>query len=202
MAEIELNKITIKQSFDKHKDTFWVVLCLVFGLCLGIGALNNKESLKLVEDMFDGFLKSRKSSTFLLVLISSFLSQCIWLLVSFLCGTNLFGVPFIYLSLVLKGMGLASICAYLYTIYKLQGVGFYSLIILPKDIISCLMIILSSKASLMFSRKLYSSIKTGGYSQRDLKLFANKIYLLIMVAFVVALIDATMTYVFIDLFKF
>ncbi len=202
MAEIEFNKITIEQSLNKHKDTFLISLCLIFGLFLGTSVISGEESLSALKNMFDGFLLSRKSSTFLLIFVSSFSYQCLWLLISFLCGTNIFGVPFIYLTLTLKGMGLASLGAYLFAEYKLLGVGFYSLIILPKDIVSCLMMISSSKASLVFSRQLYSSMKTGGYSQRDLKLFANKIYLLIIVAFIAALIDATLTYVFIDLFKF
>ena len=135
------------------------VLCLtvffIFGFSIGIFLF---EKRGLFEDWANNyllnFISARTGVKFFRIVLSSFLSSMLFLIVSFVCGTSVFGVVLSPFCVAFKGLLYGIISAMLYSEYSLKGVAFHAVVLLPPAIIAVIALVLSAKESMLFSLML------------------------------------------------
>lgn len=178
----------------------------LLGVLLGaifVGRFNTYHDLAL--NQFEGFYEIRKTfDTFAIVKESSF---CIFVpfIVMFLFGTSIVGFVFIPIILAILGIRFGFLTGYLYITYKLNGIMFSSLILLPSTIVALFGINLLCIEAFHFSKTL-STICIN--SNRTVNMYNSfKTYCIrsatVLVAPVISVIlDVGMTSLFINFFTF
>ena len=203
------NSIRIKKDTVKFiKDNIILItmfLSVVMGIVIGSLLIRNgwfAEQFNFAS-VFKNFVSQRSSlSTFKIILFSAS-SNLGYLCLAYFIGLFAFGTPFSFVLLISKGIGIGTVCGYLYSVFGLKGVAFAILIILPNAFISSVVLSYACNMSYMLSKRLLNifikediccSLKPvfSKYSSRYL------VFILLML--ISSIVDAVMSSVFIGVF--
>lgn len=154
------------------------------------GIINSYTILKSGQGVAENFLVSL-SSNFLFIGTNLFLSF------------SLIGFPIIFWIPFLKGLGLGSICGYLYSVYKFSGLGYSLLMVFPGAIVSTFALISACNIGCEYSKNAYLKAITGKgqFEKGETKLFLIRQIVFICICILSSLIDAVFTSVFLRFFE-
>jgi hypothetical protein len=94
--------------------------------------------------------------------------NALFFLINLLFAFSLIGIPFIITLPMLKGFGLGCFCGYLYSTFRLTGLGYGILMVYPGAIVSAIVFILACNDSCEYSRNAFrKSIKGKGEFEKD-----------------------------------
>ena len=137
-----------------------LTLCIVVGMTLGAIAVGNvnMEFLHKLDFLFLNDFKSRTESSWTEIFITSFASAFIFALILEFTALSFWGVAIIPLIILIKSFGIGISAGYLYFIYGLKGIAFYTLILLPGIFISLIGFIFISCSAIDISYKFLKNI--------------------------------------------
>ena len=98
--------------------------------------------------------------------------------------------------------GVGSVSGFLYKIYSLNGVCFFSLIILPGLFLFTINYILSLKQSFCFSRELFKLVKSENSVSVNFKSYSIKFLIHFILSLIICLINTFFSYTFCGMFEF
>lgn len=183
------------------------ILSAIFAAGIIIGASTVKSDLFVVEklvSLIDSYTLLKSGQGIIYNFCNSLSISGLFIGAGLFLGFSLIGYPFIMWLPLLRGMGLGVVCGYLYSTYKLIGLGYSLLIIYPGAIVSTFAFILVCNDSCEYSKNAYAkAIQGRGQFEKD----ETRVYLMRQLVFlgitaVSAIIDAVFSSAFSRFFDF
>lgn len=186
----------------------FITFTTLFVLGIIIGSLSIGSSDYLIatfQEQLNNYIDVRKNDGFLNIVKNSFIFSFPFYVIVFLCGTSLIGCALTPLAILFKGFTYGCLSSCLYSAYKLNGIVFNALILIPPTAVSVFGLILISMRSFAFSYLLSGiCIK----ANRPINIYSYfKTYCLYSLIFLVIsllsiLFDVGLSAIFIDFFDF
>lgn len=186
------NGKAIKKMFENSRI---YLLTVLFAAGLVIGAISiNTDSVIIdkLTNLIDSYKILRSGQGITENFCNSLSISGLFIASNVFMGFSLIGYPFIMWLPFLRGMGIGTVCGYLYSVYKFSGLGYSLLIIYPGAVVSTFAFIFACNDSCEYSKNAYLKSITGrGHFEKD----ETKIYLIRQMIFlgitaVSAIIDA------------
>ena len=152
----------ILQIFRQQFLLVFLGLFLIAGLILGVIFIRNADYslLKTLDFVFFSNVKARSALPVLSIFVASLASSFLFLLFCFLCGLSIWGAYCVPLAPLFRGFGMGITAGYLYAAYGFQGFLFHLAVILPGAFICLIAILIASRESMLFSKKIHLGRKT------------------------------------------
>ena len=193
----------LKSNNEKNRLTVILSLIFLFSIAAGSLCINfiNTENPLSANNFIDSFISKRENAAFTSILISAFISNFMILIVLFLFGICIIGVPAGFIAAIIKGLGIGYSAGYLYTAYGFKGFIFNLIIIFPTAFLVSLVLITAAKESIKFSKTLLRIIKPDAKIyplSSEFKIYLLRFTVLLLCLFIASAIDAAATVLFIE----
>lgn len=197
----------ILQIFRQQFLLVFLGLFLIAGLILGVIFIRNADYslLKTLDFVFFSNVKARSALPVLSIFVASLASSFLFLLFCFLCGLSIWGVYCVPLAPLFRGFGMGITAGYLYAAYGFQGFLFHLAVILPGAFICLIAILIASRESMLFSKKIHLGRKTEeqeAQPKNNVRHFFIRFSILTGILIIGALVDVLTTVCFSGLFVF
>ncbi len=197
----------ILQIFRQQFLLVFLGLFLIAGLILGVIFIRNADYslLKTLDFVFFSNVKARSALPVLSIFVASLASSFLFLLFCFLCGLSIWGAYCVPLAPLFRGFGMGITAGYLYAAYGFQGFLFHLAVILPGAFICLIAILIASRESMLFSKKIHLGRKTEeqeAQSKNNVRHFFIRFSILTGILIIGALVDVLTTVCFSGLFVF
>ena len=128
---IKINNIL--ELLKKSKTSILIWFCLILGITLGVFCVSyiETESFYKINFLFINNFKENINQTWSEIFTTSFSASSIFVFILELCILSCWGIFLVPILIILKGYSLGLSAGYLYLIYKIKGIAFYLLILLP-----------------------------------------------------------------------
>ena len=160
----------ILQIFRQQFLLVFLGLFLIAGLILGVIFIRNADYslLKTLDFVFFSNVKARSALPVLSIFVASLASSFLFLLFCFLCGLSIWGAYCVPLAPLFRGFGMGITAGYLYAAYGFQGFLFHLAVILPGAFICLIAILIASRESMLFSKKIHLGRKSRKRSRKTM----------------------------------
>ena len=197
----------ILQIFRQQCLLVFLGLFLIAGLILGVIFIRNADYslLKTLDFVFFSNVKARSALPVLSIFVASLASSFLFLLFCFLCGLSIWGAYCVPLAPLFRGFGMGITAGYLYAAYGFQGFLFHLAVILPGAFICLIAILIASRESMLFSKKIHLGRKTEeqeAQPKNNVRHFVIRFSILTGILIIGALVDVLTTVCFSGLFVF
>ena len=197
----------ILQIFRQQFLLVFLGLFLIAGLILGVIFIRNADYslLKTLDFVFFSNVKARSALPVLSIFVASLPSSFMFLLFCFLCGLSIWGAYCVPLAPLFRGFGMGITAGYLYAAYGFQGFLFHLAVILPGAFICLIAILIASRESMLFSKKIHLGRKTEeqeAQPKNNVRHFFIRFSILTGILIIGALVDVLTTVCFSGLFVF
>ena len=197
----------ILQIFRQQFLLVFLGLFLIAGLILGVIFIRNADYslLKKLDFVFFSNVKARSALPVLSIFVASLASSFLFLLFCFLCGLSIWGAYCVPLAPLFRGFGMGITAGYLYAAYGFQGFLFHLAVILPGAFICLIAILIASRESMLFSKKIHLGRKTEeqeAQPKNNVRHFFIRFSILTGILIIGALVDVLTTVCFSGLFVF
>ena len=197
----------ILQIFRQQFLLVFLGLFLIAGLILGVIFIRNADYslLKTLDFVFFSNVKARSALPVLSIFVASLASSFLFLLFCFLCGLSKWGAYCVPLAPLFRGFGMGITAGYLYAAYGFQGFLFHLAVILPGAFICLIAILIASRESMLFSKKIHLGRKTEeqeAQPKNNVRHFFIRFSILTGILIIGALVDVLTTVCFSGLFVF
>ena len=197
----------ILQIFRQQFLLVFLGLFLIAGLILGVIFIRNADYslLKTLDFVFFSNVKARSALPVLSIFVASLASSFLFLLFCFLCGLSIWGAYCVPLAPLFRGFGMGITAGYLYAAYGFQGFLFHLAVILPGAFICLVAILIASRESMLFSKKIHLGRKTEeqeAQPKNNVRHFFIRFSILTGILIIGALVDVLTTVCFSGLFVF
>ena len=150
-------------------------------------------------------MKARSALPVLSIFVASLASSFLFLLFCFLCGLSIWGAYCVPLAPLFRGFGMGITAGYLYAAYGFQGFLLHLAVILPGAFICLIAILIASRESMLFSKKIHLGRKTEeqeAQPKNNVRHFFIRFSILTGILIIGALVDVLTTVCFSGLFVF
>ena len=196
------------ENFGKYKFFLSLLSFLILGMLFGAFAAKGISSIfdVVIKNWFESFLNFRKTSGFVSLFFSMFLTSFIFLLIISLSSFGISGIVILPLLTMIRGFGTCLISGILYKEFSLSGIAFADLILLPFCVANDFLVVYISGKGMELSLNFINIIKN--VSARGISLkpnvlaFLRKNLLCVLGSAVISLAEAMFTTCFIKYFNF
>ena len=168
-----LNKVKKQFNFNKKALRFLIgisIIGFIFG-CLFIIVISNTDK-SLVKEYIESFIKNLNNINYLDILKNTMFNNLLFIIVIWLLGISVIGIPINIFYYFLKSFVLGFTCVSFILTYGLKGCIFSIIYVIPHNLINMILFTILVYYSLNFSILLiYSLIKKKNI---NFKLFINK----------------------------
>ena len=197
----------ILQIFRQQFLLVFLGLFLIAGLILGVIFIRNADYslLKTLDFVFFSNVKARSALPVLSIFVALLVLSFLFLLFCFLCGLSIWGAYCVPLAPLFRGFGMGITAGYLYAAYGFQGFLFHLAVILPGAFICLIAILIASRESMLFSKKIHLGRKTEeqeAQPKNNVRHFFIRFSILTGILIIGALVDVLTTVCFSGLFVF
>ena len=189
----------LSQIILENKEYIYSALFYISGLILGaffFRIINNTALSKLIEVIFEN-TKSSFTSVFLnrFFLYFSIYVLCV------LLGMCLIGFPLLNAVPFIIGVELAVKIAYFYVNYKIKGMGFALLMIIPEGAAVSTVLIYAIKTSTNLSKCIYEKASSKGDNEIDIRFYFREYIIYGLIITLISLINALASFLIGGLIK-
>ena len=188
----------------KEKLLFFIFITVLFGITFGslifnASDLTLKNEILIYFNIYKNGLNSLKLSELLYINIKNGLPYFFILLFS---GSSIFGKYLIVPFTFIKASGLGALISFYYDAFKLQGLGFTLLILIPGKIIYIFALLIMTKYCYEFSSSIISSELNTKSSKEYVYIFLLRCIVYLLMILFSFVIDTICAYAFNSLFDF
>lgn len=197
------NGKVIKKILENSRVYFLAIFFSV-GIAAGAAAINRgSPATERLAEIIDSFVILRSGRGIVENFCNSFAVNAPFVLAALFFGFSLIGYPFILWLPFLRGTGLGMVCGYLYSVYKLTGLGYGVLVIYPGAIAAVFAFVLACNDGCEYSKNAYAkAIKGGGkFEKNETRLYLVKQLALLLICAAASLIDAVFASIFSRFFE-
>ncbi len=184
----------------------FILLSYIIGFVIGLALIIscNQVFLGHFEKVFYETLIPKSNYNFFLILLFDFLKFLPFLLSAYFLGTSIIGCVLIPAVNIFKGMYDGLLLCYIYSTFKLIGMGFSALIYVPGNVVFVFIIILCTRESVCFSDRVLKNAMPKGTSLNlsyDFKIYTIRYLVLCSVSLIAAFINAATSKLFFEYFS-
>ncbi len=159
-ATIIATRLHKKRSYDgvlkQNQKLVILTVLLICGLILG--ALADKKaagtSADPLRDIVENYYKAKTEQTFLQNFLSTLGTESVYMGIALIFGVCVAGEPVLWLLPLIKGLGLGMISGYLYQAHAVEGLIYFSAVILFPSVIASASELFACKESILMSRDI------------------------------------------------
>lgn len=159
-ATIIATRLHKKRSYDgvlkQNQKLVILTVLLICGLILG--ALADKKSTgtsaEPLRDIVENYYKVKTEQTFLQNFLSTLGTESVYMGIALIFGVCVAGEPVLWLLPLIKGLGLGMISGYLYQAHAVEGLIYFSAVILFPSVIASASELFACKESILMSRDI------------------------------------------------
>lgn len=159
-ATIIATRLHKKRSYDgvlkQNQKLVILTVLLICGLILG--ALADKKatgtSAEPLRDIVENYYKVKTEQTFLQNFLSTLGTESVYMGIALIFGVCVAGEPVLWLLPLIKGLGLGMISGYLYQAHAVEGLIYFSAVILFPSVIASASELFACKESILMSRDI------------------------------------------------
>ncbi len=146
-----------------------LIIMFISGLLIGSSTIiNDSELAEKISTLTDSYISVRAGQGVLTNFCNSLSINIIFNAINIFFAFSVIGYPFVIIIPFLKGLGLGAVCGYLYSAYRMTGLGYSLIMLYPGAIVSTFALILACNDSCEYSKNLYNkSIKNRGQYEKD-----------------------------------
>jgi len=197
------NGKALKKIFENSR-IYLFLLLFIAGLIAGALSNNNDSQISYkIAEIAKSFIASKNSSGFFEIIINSFLSNGLLMIINIFLAFSLIGYPLLIWLPCIKGIGLGAVAGYLYSAYKLIGLGYCILTIFPGAVVSTVGLIIACNDSCEYSKNAFmKSLRgRGQYEKDETKIFLVRQLIMIGICVVSSFIDSAFSVMFSRFFE-
>lgn len=159
-ATIIATRLHKKRSYDgvlkQNQKLVILTVLLICGLILG--ALADKKatgtSAEPLRNIVENYYKVKTEQTFLQNFLSTLGTESVYMGIALIFGVCVAGEPVLWLLPLIKGLGLGMISGYLYQAHAVEGLIYFSAVILFPSVIASASELFACKESILMSRDI------------------------------------------------
>lgn len=143
------------------KNMIIIISLFAAGMIIGAGIMRKGSSSELVADfssIFDVFTQQRNSQKAYRIFFNSISVNMLFTVGVFFSGLSCIGLPVIVAIPIIKGIGYGMLSGYLFSVYAMNGIGYYLLIIFPSAVLGVSVLLLACCAAGIMSKELLGVI--------------------------------------------
>lgn len=193
------------------KSIIGVMLYMFLLAGIGVGAYfsinGGSELYKQLDFLFASNINQKLHQSFVDTFLSSYTSNCIFIIAAFLLGSSLWGSMLQFAISFFRGFGIGISAAYLFYTYRLNGAIYYAGVMLPCVFVSVISLIMLQKESFVFSGRLLEAIYKKDEMSHILlhsrfNTYFRKLLLAMIITLIASLLDVALTFIFGSSFHF
>lgn len=201
-------KLSLKEYLSKKGVYLFFFLMFFIGLILGAAYSKTADSelLNRLDFLFTTNLQSRMELSSFEIFTSCFGADFLFVLAVFLMGLSVWGSAILPFVTAFKGFSVGLSSAFIFSLYRASGIGFYILVVLPGTVMFLLSLIYYSKESFSLSLRyirlsVFGSVREP-YLSRYIKSFLIKSLITLLFCAASALLDMFLWILFAGMFDF
>lgn len=197
------NGKALKKVFENSK-IFVLSAIFAVGIIIGAATINGDSSVVTkAADIAENFIASRAQQGITDNFLNSIFINIGLMFVNLFLAFSLIGYPFIIWLPFIRGMGIGIITGYLYSSYKITGLGYCILTVYPAAIVSTVAFILACNDSCDYSKNAFSKAigGRGQFEKDETKIFLIRQAILTGVCVLSSIVDAVFTSAFSGFFE-
>ena len=149
------NGKAIKKLFENSK-IYFLSAFFAIGIIIGASAIKGDSAIvSKIAELIDSYTLIKSGQGGLENFCNSLSVSGSFIAVNIFLGFSLIGYPRIIWLPFFRGLGIGAVSGYLYSVYKLTGLGYSVLIIYPGAIVSTLAFILACSDSCEYSKNAF-----------------------------------------------
>ena len=199
---LSLKNFKLTEFVTKNNILAVLVVLIVAGVSVGIFTESRIQVLSNYSTTYvERFIALRSGESFLSVVLSSFMSSALVLLVLFAAGTSMLGVILVPFIAALIGLFYGGISALLYSEYSVKGIAFNAVLIVPYAFVFLIALLLAGRESMRFSLLMAKMTLPGSPSVNlafDFKNYCGRYLFIAFILLAAALTDAVLSCSFLD----
>lgn len=162
------NGKSLKKFFENSR-IFVLISMFIIGLTAGASMLNNNSSItERLSVIIESYSELRAEQGILINFCNSLTVNVLFSVVNLFLAFSLVGYPLIIALPTFKGLALGAVSGYLYSTYKLIGLGYCMLMIFPGAVSSTFAFLLACNDSCEYSKNAFmKAIKGRGQFEKD-----------------------------------
>ncbi len=185
-----------------------LALLFLFGIVLGAACAQSfsRTTYDKLDLLFVTNIGARAQMTLLQIALSCFVSYFLFVFCAFLCALSAWGAAVVPLICASYGFTVGLSSAFIFSLYHMQGIGFYLLIVLPGTLLFALTLLRYCVYCFRLSR-CYTILSLFGADREPelnarLKLFLRKSLLILLSVLTCSIVDMMLWMLFADKFQF
>ncbi len=193
----------IKQ-FLENSRIYFLTAFFSLGILIGAFVINkNSDILNNLSVLIDSYTVLKSGQGIIANFCNSLSVNALFFVSVLFLSFSLIGYPFIMCLSLLRGMGMGAVCGYLYSAYKIIGLGYSVLIVYPGAIVSTFAFILACNDGSEYSRNAYAKAiqGKGQFKKDETKVFLIRQLIFLGVCAASSIIDALVSTVFSRFFE-
>lgn len=190
----------LKNFFSESKEYF---LLLFFIAGILIGSFSVKQESSELMMIIENYKVMKSAQGFTRGFLNSFGINGIFIAISVFLGFSLIGSPLIYILMIFRGAAAGAFCGYIYSAYRLSGVGYSMVMIYPSLLIAVFALVLSCRDSSEYSVNAYlKSVRgKGQYEKEETRIFLVRQLIYIGITAIAALLETSVNILFSGIFS-
>lgn len=181
----------------------FTLLCLC-GYVFGIFTVKNfgQDTGRFFHLFFESFINIRLDGGYFSIFSSSFLTALLYVIIAFISGISLAGIPFLPVLVIVKGFLYGIISGSAVSQYSFKGMAFTAAVIAVPAIISGCGTVLACREAFGFSTymlKTFSKGSNGGFAV-DFKVYCVRYLVILCLTALAAVADTLLSVFFAGLF--
>ncbi len=197
------NGKSIKKILENSRIYFMTAFFAV-GIIIGAASLNNESILfEKISQIIESYTLLKADQGILMNFCDSLTVSAVFVFINLFLGFSMIGYPLLLFLPFLRGLGIGLVCGYLYSAFKLTGLGYSILVIYPGAIVSTFALFMACNDSCEYSKNAYlKAIRGRGQFEKN----ETKVYLLRQLVFfgilaASSLLDALFSKIFSGFFE-
>lgn len=148
-------------SWLAEQQTVIILITLFLAGIISGSMYTANEKGKLLTELLELFKNSqliRADSSFLELFFHSIISNLLFFVPVFIFGTCALGAPVVFGISFLKGLGLGVLTSFIYQSYRLQGLGYNAVILIPGAVLASSALIYACKEGFNMSVSMFRNL--------------------------------------------
>lgn len=203
-----MRRTSIRNNRTGNRNYIFIAIMILFIVGMVYGTLLIKSQpvnlLKQLNIITKEYASSQRKESILSLMVNSFCSSFVFLLLPYLFGYSPIGQAGTLLVPLFKGLGLGATLGHLYLTFGLKGIGYSALIIVPQTVIALFAIMIACRESIKLSNLFFINIlpdREKMVTTQTIKMYNIKYGILMFFILISAIVDAVFVVLFSGLFQ-
>ncbi len=192
------------KNFLKNSRIYMLTIFFSVGIIIGAASIHSDSLItEKLRNIIDSYTLLKAGQGVTENFCNSLTVNSVFAVLNLFLGFSLVGYTLIIWLPFLQGMGIGTVCGYLYSAHRLSGLAYSLLIIYPGAVVSTFAFIMACNESCEYSKNAYSKavLGRGQFEKNETQIFLVRQVIFLGIGALSALIDALLSAGFSSFFE-